>query len=85
MILCKIAGPSVIQKIAGKMALGLGTNLMNEEGIGGSDIERGDAARIASIPPARVPIPNESPVVQVSCGLHHTGNKNLLYVLLINL
>ncbi|XP_026302017.1 E3 ubiquitin-protein ligase MYCBP2 isoform X8 [Apis mellifera] len=68
----RLAGPSVIQKIAGKMALGLGTNLMNEEGIGGSDIERGDAARIASIPPARVPIPNESPVVQVSCGLHHT-------------
>ncbi|KAK9309341.1 hypothetical protein QLX08_000965 [Tetragonisca angustula] len=66
------AGPSVIQKIAGKMALGLGTNLINEEGIGGNDIERGDATRIASIPPARVPIPSESPVVQVSCGLHHT-------------
>lgn len=71
----------MIQKIAGKMALGLGTNLINEEGIGGSDIERGDAARIASIPPARVPIPSESPVVQVSCGLHHTGNtqKYILY------
>lgn len=64
------------------MALGLSTNLMTEEGIGGSDIERGDAARIASIPPARVPIPSESPVVQVSCGLHHTGNIYLfdLYV-----
>ncbi|XP_017880442.1 E3 ubiquitin-protein ligase MYCBP2-like [Ceratina calcarata] len=68
----RLAGPSVMQKAAGKMAIGLGTNLINEEGIGGSDIERGDAARIASIPPARVPIPSESPVVQVSCGLHHT-------------
>lgn len=64
----------MIQKIAGKVALGLGTNLINEEGIGGSDIERGDATRIASISPDRVPIPSESPVVQVSCGLHHTGN-----------
>ncbi|XP_076245488.1 MYC binding protein highwire [Calliopsis andreniformis] len=67
------AGPSVAQKSsAGKMALGLSSNLMAEEGVGGSYIERGDAARIASIPPARVPIPNDSPVVQVSCGLHHT-------------
>lgn len=64
----------MIQKIAGKMALGLGTNIINEDGIGGSDIERGDVARITSIPPARVPIPSESPVVQVACGLHHTGN-----------
>lgn len=56
------------------MALGLSSNLMTEEGVGGSDIERGDAARISSIQPARVPIPSESPVVQVSCGLHHTGN-----------
>ncbi|CAK9797457.1 E3 ubiquitin-protein ligase MYCBP2 [Anthophora quadrimaculata] len=68
----QITGPSVIQKTTAKMALGLASNLINEEGIGGSDIERGDAARIASIPPARVPIPSESPVVQVSCGLHHT-------------
>ncbi|XP_076385847.1 MYC binding protein highwire isoform X12 [Megachile rotundata] len=68
----RLAGPSVIQKSTGKTALGLGTNLMTEEGIGGSDIERGDATRIASIPPARVPIPSESAVVQVSCGLHHT-------------
>ncbi|KAG7189524.1 hypothetical protein KM043_017215 [Ampulex compressa] len=55
-----------------KMPLGLSSNLMTEECIGGSDIEKGDAARIASIPPDRVPIPSESPVVQVSCGLHHT-------------
>ncbi|XP_076623337.1 MYC binding protein highwire isoform X2 [Colletes latitarsis] len=69
----RLAGPSVAQKSCpGKMALGLGSNLMTEEAVGGSDIERGDAARIASIPPARVPIPSESPVVQVSCGLHHT-------------
>ncbi|XP_035719406.1 E3 ubiquitin-protein ligase MYCBP2-like isoform X2 [Vespa mandarinia] len=56
----------------GKMALGLGSNVAGEEVIGGSDVERGDAARIASIPPARVPIPSDSPVIQVSCGLHHT-------------
>ena len=49
------------------------SNLVAEEGVGGSDVERGDAARIASIPPVRVPISNDSPVVQVSCGLHHTG------------
>lgn len=71
----EIAGPSVAQKSsAGKMALGLSSNLMTEESVGGSDIERGDAARIANIPPARVPIPSESPVVQVTCGLHHTGS-----------
>ncbi|KAK0177732.1 hypothetical protein PV328_001750 [Microctonus aethiopoides] len=39
---------------------------------GGSDAERGDATRIASIPPARVHIPSDSPVIQITCGLHHT-------------
>ncbi|XP_043286736.1 E3 ubiquitin-protein ligase MYCBP2 isoform X2 [Venturia canescens] len=67
-------GPSVVvQKGAsGKAALGLGNNLLTDEVVGGSDVERGDATRIASIPPAKVPIPSDSPVVQVSCGLHHT-------------
>lgn len=60
----------------GKMVLGLGSNVAGEEAVGGSDVERGDAARIASIPPARVPIPSDSPVIQVSCGLHHTGKFN---------
>ncbi|KAH0954749.1 hypothetical protein HN011_008203, partial [Eciton burchellii] len=69
----RIAGPSISQKgFPEKVALGLSSNLAAEEAIGGSDVERGDAARIASISPARVPIPSESPVVQVSCGLHHT-------------
>ena len=45
-----------------------------EEAVGGdgSDVERGDTTRVASIPPARVLIPSDSPVMQVSCGLHHT-------------
>jgi len=69
----RVAGPSIVQKgFPEKVALGLGVNLTVEEGVGGSDVERGDAARIASISPARVPIPSESPVIQVSCGLHHT-------------
>ena len=38
----------------------------------GSDVERGDTVRVASIPPARVSIPSDSPVVQIACGLHHT-------------
>lgn len=69
----RIAGPSNIQKgFPGKVVLGLSSNVAAEEGVVGSDVERGDAARIASISPARVPIPSESPVTQVSCGLHHT-------------
>lgn len=46
----------------------------NEENTSGdsSDVERGDTTRVASIPPARVYLPTESPVVQVCCGLHHT-------------
>ncbi|XP_031781072.1 E3 ubiquitin-protein ligase MYCBP2 isoform X6 [Nasonia vitripennis] len=45
-----------------------------EETVGGdgSDVERGDTTRVASIPPARVLFPIDSPVAQVSCGLHHT-------------
>lgn len=45
-----------------------------EEAVGGdgSDVERGDTIRVASIPLARVLFPIESPVVQVCCGLHHT-------------
>ncbi|XP_076287336.1 MYC binding protein highwire isoform X6 [Lasioglossum baleicum] len=67
------AGPSAAQKSNfGKIVLGFSSNLLTEEGVGGSDVERGDATRIASIPPARVSISSESPVVQVSCGLHHT-------------
>lgn len=69
-----VAPSVVVQKgVSGKAALGLGNNLLAEEVVGGSDAERGDATRIASIPPAEVRIPSESPAVQVSCGLHHTG------------
>lgn len=68
----RAAGPSSSQKGPPCVVLGLSGNLAAEEAVGGSDVERGDAARIASISPARVPIPSESPVVQVSCGLHHT-------------
>lgn len=44
---------------------------LNKEGVG-SDVER-DASRVTSLPPARVHLPIDSPVVQVACGLHHTG------------
>ncbi|XP_055684525.1 E3 ubiquitin-protein ligase highwire isoform X1 [Lutzomyia longipalpis] len=37
----------------------------------GSDAER-DQPRVAPLPPARVTLPSTSPVVQISCGLHHT-------------
>lgn len=44
-----------------------------EKGDKGSDAEKGDTIRISNIPPARVPVPDDVPVIQVSCGLHHTG------------
>ncbi|XP_050301011.1 E3 ubiquitin-protein ligase MYCBP2 isoform X2 [Anthonomus grandis grandis] len=37
----------------------------------GSDVER-DAARIACLPPAKLALPFDSPVVQIACGLHHS-------------
>ncbi|KAL1517024.1 hypothetical protein ABEB36_000844 [Hypothenemus hampei] len=36
-----------------------------------SDVER-DAARIACLPPAKLVLPFDSPVVQITCGLHHS-------------
>ncbi|XP_063987126.1 E3 ubiquitin-protein ligase MYCBP2 isoform X2 [Diachasmimorpha longicaudata] len=67
----RTVGPSGVAGKAspGKVPL---SSLLAEDGVGGSDAERGDATRIASIPPARVPIPTDSPVIQVTCGLHHT-------------
>jgi hypothetical protein len=38
---------------------------------GGSDVER-DATRIACLPPAKLHLPSDSPVVQIACGLHHS-------------
>lgn len=38
----------------------------------GSDIEK-DTARMTILPPARIFLPTDCPVVQISCGLHHTG------------
>ncbi|XP_056648043.1 E3 ubiquitin-protein ligase MYCBP2 isoform X1 [Diorhabda sublineata] len=37
----------------------------------GSDVER-DAARISCLPPAKLNLPSDSPVTQISCGLHHS-------------
>ncbi|GAB0089308.1 E3 ubiquitin-protein ligase highwire [Sergentomyia squamirostris] len=42
-----------------------------EESNVGSDAER-DQPRVAPLSPARVTLPSASPVVQISCGLHHT-------------
>ncbi|XP_060534839.1 E3 ubiquitin-protein ligase MYCBP2 isoform X2 [Cylas formicarius] len=36
-----------------------------------SDVER-DTARVACLPPAKLPLPSDSPVVQIACGLHHS-------------
>lgn len=38
---------------------------------GGSDVER-DQPRVAPVPPQRLVLPTNSPVVQIACGLHHT-------------
>lgn len=43
-----------------------------EEMAGGSDVER-ETSRVTSLPPARVYLPNDSPIVQIASGLHHTG------------
>nr|CAH7734761.1 unnamed protein product [Callosobruchus chinensis] len=37
----------------------------------GSDVEK-DTARMTSLPPAKIMLPTDSPIVQVACGLHHT-------------
>ena len=38
---------------------------------GGSDVEK-DATKLTILPPGQIVLPSDSPVVQVSCGLHHT-------------
>lgn len=47
----------------------------------GSDIER-DTTRMTILPPARIFLPTDCPVVQISCGLHHTGKilYNFMYL-----
>ncbi|KAJ8916890.1 hypothetical protein NQ315_013358 [Exocentrus adspersus] len=37
----------------------------------GSDIER-DTSRVSCLPPAKISLPPDSPVIQIACGLHHT-------------
>ncbi|XP_074033015.1 MYC binding protein highwire isoform X2 [Leptinotarsa decemlineata] len=37
----------------------------------GSDVER-DAARLTCLPPAKLSLPTENPVIQIACGLHHS-------------
>ncbi|CAH0546546.1 unnamed protein product [Brassicogethes aeneus] len=36
-----------------------------------SDVER-DTTRVASLSPAKVPLPSDIPVIQIACGLHHS-------------
>lgn len=38
----------------------------------GSDVERDQQPRMAPLPPQRLVLPTNSPVVQIACGLHHT-------------
>lgn len=37
----------------------------------GSDAER-DASRITCLPPGKISLPCDSPVIQIVCGLHHS-------------
>lgn len=39
---------------------------------GGSDVEREQQPRVVPLPPQRLMLPTNSPVVQIACGLHHT-------------
>lgn len=50
-----------------------GMQLVKEQpgGGGGSDVER-ETARIACLPPGKISLPVDSPVVQIACGLHHS-------------
>ncbi|XP_055524898.1 E3 ubiquitin-protein ligase highwire isoform X3 [Wyeomyia smithii] len=38
----------------------------------GNQLSDADAPRVAPVPPQRVDLPTKSPIVQISCGLHHT-------------
>lgn len=53
--------------------------LTGEESAGGSDVER-DTSRMTSLPPGRVHLPIDSLVLQVACGLHHTGEFRLFNI-----
>lgn len=37
-----------------------------------AEVERDTTPRVAPLPPLRVSLPTSSPVIQISCGLHHT-------------
>ncbi|KAJ9574765.1 hypothetical protein L9F63_008079, partial [Diploptera punctata] len=75
------AGPSTVTVVAAKSVPSMfrppppvvpaAQSILVEEQAGSSDVER-DASRMTSLPPARVHLPVESPVMQVACGLHHT-------------
>ncbi|XP_046683725.1 E3 ubiquitin-protein ligase MYCBP2 isoform X4 [Homalodisca vitripennis] len=45
--------------------------LVVEEVPGGSDVEK-ETTRVTSLPPGQLHLPNDIPVVQIACGLHHT-------------
>lgn len=46
---------------------------VTEDGLG-SDQER-DPSKISSLSPARVHLPGSLSVIQVACGLHHSGER----------
>lgn len=37
-----------------------------------AEVDRDTTPRVAPLPPQRVSLPTSSPVIQISCGLHHT-------------
>ncbi|KAG8222420.1 hypothetical protein J437_LFUL008417, partial [Ladona fulva] len=56
------------------LGMGVGENEQDGSGRGavsGIGVAAG-GSRVASLPPARVNVPDDSPVVHIACGLHHT-------------
>lgn len=47
-------------------------NIYILDDVAGSDQER-ETTKLTALPPARMLIPTEIPVIQIACGLHHNG------------
>ncbi|XP_058840925.1 E3 ubiquitin-protein ligase highwire [Topomyia yanbarensis] len=59
--------------VADKVKDGLHRKYENlRHGEEGNQLSDTDAPRVAPVPPQRVELPAKSPIVQISCGLHHT-------------
>ncbi|XP_064481849.1 E3 ubiquitin-protein ligase MYCBP2-like [Ornithodoros turicata] len=72
-----VLGPSSIPPLPFRAALGADLPhkapsgaLLTDDAVG-SDHER-EASKLTSLPPARLCLPCDSPVIQAACGMHHT-------------